>query len=864
MLVDVSPAVDATDVVPGGNYQSVSGKALCIACSPDGQQVYLGGHSGVWRSSDAGHTWQHPEWSQPPPGQTHVPGALLVPNVYDLLVSPTVPGLVLAATGRDARRPEASGIFRSTNAGGNWTRVHQFLDGSGAVGLVGCLAVAPDAPSTMFAAGQFAVGVSTDGGLTWIERTPPTPSVKRIFYVVAGPQQGVDRRVYAVGSHVWHSRDGGISWHLDPSGKSVASPTDGPGESSRAVAIHPLDPKIIYVRRDEELWRGEFSGDAADGGTWTRLPSPPIGYAGTTASGGSFVLVHAEVGGRLLMLVSDRRTTHIAIGEPDAISDWTRVDGGNVHVDPHGMALTPDFRRTPSGAPMGRAYLISDGGAYTSTDGGQTWTQGKGLSTLGLVNAAVLPRHGHASAICIGMGDNSGFYTFDGGSSWRTQDYLGGDNDCCFADPGQPSRLIVFAPRAGTAPRRRIYLYVNPDGGFPDATFGTAQRLSIPGPPAQAPGDAAPWNAVSPFVLRGYRPLVLTAPGESPRADGDLVTIRLTPTAAKLLRTTSLSQITSPEHWVTNATAEGAGVKAFQVGPDLPNRAVDVVQAAGGHARPTFYVSDSEAGRRLWKLSPGSDTWRQLVPGNMGAPPSIARRFFVDPWRPQLLYVLDDDHVRRSHDGGDSWVVDASLERALTQGGTYPFDSPYDATPAQALLRDMAFDPVHAGYRFAAGPAGVFYTLDGTTWTHLLLATALAARPMNLTYVPGGTACDRALYVATSNRGLLRVQPLPPEWESPIGSIQQAQGRIALLRVHDVGTKYGPPNDQLDADVVVVLDTEPEKALGFRLRTDASEHTARGQLGLLRDAFNQQRSIRVEYERTGCRIGRIIRVIETT
>src|SRR5919108_141249 len=103
MLVDVSPTVDSTDVVPGGDYQSVSGKALCIACSADGRQVYLGGHSGVWRSSDFGGTWRHSEWPQPPPGQSNVPGALLVPNVYDLLVSPTAPGVVLAATGRDAR-----------------------------------------------------------------------------------------------------------------------------------------------------------------------------------------------------------------------------------------------------------------------------------------------------------------------------------------------------------------------------------------------------------------------------------------------------------------------------------------------------------------------------------------------------------------------------------------------------------------------------------------------------------------------------------------------------------------------------------------------------------------------------------------
>ena len=37
--------------------QWVSGKALSVALSADGQRAYLGGHSGVWRSDDGGATW---------------------------------------------------------------------------------------------------------------------------------------------------------------------------------------------------------------------------------------------------------------------------------------------------------------------------------------------------------------------------------------------------------------------------------------------------------------------------------------------------------------------------------------------------------------------------------------------------------------------------------------------------------------------------------------------------------------------------------------------------------------------------------------------------------------------------------------
>ena len=292
---------------------------------------------------------------------------------------------------------------------------------------------------------------------------------------------------------------------------------------------------------------------------------------------------------------------------------------------------------------------------------------------------------------------------------------------------------------------------------------------------------------------------------KSPRPDGDLVTIRFTGTEALLLRTTAISSITVNTDWVTTATSEGPGVKSFQVGPPLPSAGVNVVQASGGHAAPVFYVGDPNGTMRLWKLvrpvatprarrprASFGPTWRQLVPatGAPGTVPTIARRWFVDPYRADLVYVLGAEHVYRSNDGGDTWAVDASLENALTEGGAFPFAIPDDANPDEALLRDMQFDPRHEEWRYAVGPAGIFHTLDGIHWSALVRSSAMAMRPNNAVYEDNG--CERSLYVATSNRGILRIAALPPDWEFPIGSLQAAVGRITLLRVHDLGTGYGP------------------------------------------------------------------------
>ncbi len=862
-IEDISPRDENTTLRYNRDYQSVAGKALCCALSADGARAYLGGHSGVWRSDDGGATWWHPEWPQPPAGSTAVPGSLAVTNVYDLLISPLSNDVVLAATGRDSHRPDRSGIYRSVDGGLNWTLVHQFTRVAGGQTqvsqLVGSLAVAPDDPGLMFAAGGFGVARSTDAGATWSESFPALAPDHSVWYVVVGRAEGGGRRVYAAGSRVWYSLDGGLTWSEDAQPVSVGSPADGAGQCARSMAIHPTDSRLLYLAvGDVTLWRAEYTS-AADG-LWTQLAAPRADYPGTTASGTTFVLAQATTEGEFYLLVSDRRTLHFAAGEPTTTLQWTRIEDVHCHLDPHGLAITPDFHRQLPYGPIpptfGRVLLVNDGGANYSTDGAQTWGNGRGVSTLGIVNVAINALPGAPPAICMGMGDNSGFSSPDGGQTWETQDYVGGDNDCCFADPKQPSRLLVFAPRHGAG---AVYVYSGPGGEPPDASWGTPHRRAILYPPAIPGGGARRFgcNMVSNFVNDGYRPLVLTRAGEAPRPDGDLVTIRFTDQASLLLRTTRISEITSPEDWVTSATEESPSVKAFQQGPPLPSLAVGAVQASGGHASPVFYVGD---GSRLWKWTAGMADWLPLVPGPIvnGRPrPATARRFFVDSYRPQLIYVLDRDHILRSQTGGTTWLVDAALERALTEDGAFPFEIPNDGNPGQALVRDVLFDPERPGCRFAVGPAGVFHTLDGLAWSPLIRSSAIAMRPNNAAY--DSVSCPRALYVATSNRGLLRVAPLPPDWDYAMGSVQAAEGRITLLRVHDRGTKYGPPHDQMDVEVVVWLDSEPEKAFGFQLRSDGRD--AMGKLALLRDAFNGNRRVRIDFVRSGCRNAHIIRVM---
>ena len=78
-------------------------------------------------------------------------------------------------------------------------------------------------------------------------------------------------------------------------------------------------------------------------------------------------------------------------------------------------------------------------------------------------------------------------------------------------------------------------------------------------------------------------------------------------------------------------------------------------------------------------------------------------------------------------------------------------------------------------------------------------------------------------------------------------ALLESSGRITFLRVHDVGTGFGPPTDSIDVEVVIKLDTMPNNAFGFQLRNDNNRPARSGMLDLLRDAFNHNWVVVIDY-----------------
>ncbi len=70
-----------------------------------------------------------------------------------------------------------------------------------------------------------------------------------------------------------------------------------------------------------------------------------------------------------------------------------------------------------------------------------------------------------------------------------------------------------------------------------------------------------------------------------------------------------------------------------------------------------------------------------------------------------------------------------------------------------------------------------------------------------------------------------------------MANLLEKTGKIVFLRAHDLGTKFGPPTDQLDVEAVFSLNSIAEGAFGFQLRNDGNLPARQAMFSLLRDAF---------------------------
>jgi photosystem II stability/assembly factor-like uncharacterized protein len=627
------------------------------------------------------------------------------------------------------------GVWKTTDAGNNWSNV---TDGFLGVGSVGALAVAGSDSNVVYVGtgsacprGNISNGDgmyrSTDAGRTWqhvgleaagqIGRVHVHPSNPDLVYVAAlgnifGPNE--ERGVY-------RSRDGGATW------ERVLFVSDRTGFVD--LSMDPTNPRILYAaawRAERKPWTnisGSEDGGiwkSTDGGdTWTKLagdlPEGLVGRIGVAASPADpdrvWALIEAEGekggvyrsddGGESWQRINgdaDIRQrpwyyTHIYADPKDAntvyalnVGLFRSVDGGRTfaeqirvpHGDNHDLWINPaDPRNLING---------NDGGANVSFDGGESWSWQMNQPTAEIYRLVVDDQWPYR--VYGSQQDNSTIsIPSHGFVAWNREPpewySVGGcESGHIAVDPRDPD--VVYAGCYGGSISRV------------DRENGDAREiLSYPqlqlGQAARDLRYRFQWNA--PIRLSPHDPNVLYHTSQVVHRSRD---------------EGQSWEVISPDLTTDNDEQQesaGAPISHDSTGVEVYNTIFAFEESPH---RPGELWAGSDDGRIHVSRDHGA-SWNEATPKGFPAGVTVNRihhsahdpdRLFVAAYR----YRENDfkPYVYRTDDGGASWQL-------LTDGR--------NGIPATHFTRSVVEDPVRKGLLFAGTEFGLYVSFDdGAHW----------------------------------------------------------------------------------------------------------------------------------------------------
>lgn len=247
-----------------------------IAVRPDNPQVCFVaamGHlfsnnseRGVFRTTDGGQTWENVLFLNDSTG------------AIDVVIQPAHPDTLYACMWERVRHPDrrtyggpSSGIYRSYNGGDTWTELTSGLPNDDFVGRIG-IDIAASSPNTLYAIyaddiGYFSgVFKSSNGGDTWTETNDASLSNMYSSYGWWFGRIAVDPSdpniAYAIGFDLYKTSNGGNSWSLISSAVHV---------DQHDIVIHPQITTELILGND-----GGVYASLNGGVTWTFAENLPI------------------------------------------------------------------------------------------------------------------------------------------------------------------------------------------------------------------------------------------------------------------------------------------------------------------------------------------------------------------------------------------------------------------------------------------------------------------------------------------------------------------------------------------------------------------------------------------------------------
>jgi photosystem II stability/assembly factor-like uncharacterized protein len=339
------------------------GRALAVTGVPGLTDVFYFGSvdGGVWRTNDAGRTWNPIFDSQP------------IASIGAIAVAPSNPQVIYVGTGEADMRSDiayGNGMYKSTDGGKTWT--HVGLDDSRQIARI---LVDPHEPDRVFVAAlghaygpntERGVFRSSDAGKTWQrvlfhdENTGAIdlafePGNPRTLYAALWQTRRPPWNIYppssGPGSGLYRSKDGGEHWeHLTAHGL----PSEGLGRMG--IAMAPSNSRRIYLIVDAKEG-GLFRSDDA-GEDWERASEDKRIW------GRGWYFSEVSVDSK------DPDTVYVPntalYRSRDGGKNFTAIKGAPGGDDYHALWIDPDQPQ--------RMILGSDQGAVVTRNSGETWS----------------------------------------------------------------------------------------------------------------------------------------------------------------------------------------------------------------------------------------------------------------------------------------------------------------------------------------------------------------------------------------------------------------------------------------------------------------------------------------------------------
>ena len=220
-------------------------------------------HRGLYRSTDAGKTWEKILFVNEKTGCAEV------------AIDPLNPDVIYASTWEFRRLPylfnsggQGSGMYKSVDGGKTWKELSNGLPPK-PFGRI-AFALAPSAPNNIVAiveSNETGLYISGDGGDSWKKQSAVANVVARPFYfstIVIDPKD--PKRVYRPAFKFSYSVDGGYSF-AEASSDGAAVHAD-----HHALWINPNNTNQLYLGTDGGMY---FSLDK--GATWLFVQNLPVG-----------------------------------------------------------------------------------------------------------------------------------------------------------------------------------------------------------------------------------------------------------------------------------------------------------------------------------------------------------------------------------------------------------------------------------------------------------------------------------------------------------------------------------------------------------------------------------------------------------